>query len=86
MEAQTIQCQRCNGDGEEYVDLHPVRCGGCQGTGRITDDSPLCAEVATIPIEDIQVLISIARMRGPDAAADRVETWLKESVGDSIPW
>jgi DnaJ-class molecular chaperone len=39
MEAQTIQCQRCNGDGEEYVDLHPVRCGGCQGTGRITDDS-----------------------------------------------
>jgi transcriptional regulator with XRE-family HTH domain len=52
------------------------------------DESPLCAEVATIPAREISYLISLARLHGPitNIQADKVETWLKQSVGDSIPW
>ena len=52
------------------------------------DESPLCAEVATIPAREISYLISLARLHGPitNRQADKVETWLKQSVGDSIPF
>lgn len=50
------------------------------------DESALCAEVATIPVEDIQRLIETGRAVGFDETADRVEKWLKESVGSDIPF
>lgn len=50
------------------------------------DDSPLCAEVATIPVEDIQRLIETDRAVGFDETADRVEKWLQTEVGNSIPF
>lgn len=50
------------------------------------DESPLCAPVATIPIGQIQYLINLARTRGPDTTADKVEKWLRDEVGNSIPF
>jgi transcriptional regulator with XRE-family HTH domain len=50
------------------------------------DESPLCAEVATIPVKEIQGLILTARRVGDLRFAEVVEAWLKQSVGDSIPW
>lgn len=52
----------------------------------VVDNFPLCAEVATIPVEDIQRLIETGRAVGFDETADRVEKWLKESVGSDIPF
>ena len=51
-----------------------------------TDDSPLCAEVATIPVAQIHFLAQVARRHGEGAAADKVEAWLRDAVGDSIPF
>ena len=50
------------------------------------DDSPLCAEVATIPVAQIQSMAQVARRHGEGAAADKVEAWLRDAVGDSIPF
>lgn len=50
------------------------------------DESPLCAEIAAVPVADIKRLIAVARKVGFNATADTVETWLKESVGDFIPF
>ena len=50
------------------------------------DDSPLCAEVATIPVAQIHFLAQVARRNGEGAAADKVEAWLRDAVGDSIPF
>lgn len=50
------------------------------------DDSSLCAEVATIPVAQIHFLAQVARRHGEEATADKVEAWLRDAVGDSIPF